>query len=80
MWIRVSNCAKQLTVFTKLRESEGDHYNLYEITEVEFDQYKLDLKSSGDKPVLEKLQQELSCKQLVEYGFEIEDSDSPLKA
>ena len=80
MWTKVENCGKQLTVFTKVRESEGDYYNLYEITEVEFDQYKLELKSRNDKPATEKLQQVLSCKQMVEYGFEIEQPASAMQS
>jgi len=72
MWIKLSDCGKQLNIFTRLRENEGNHYNVYHITGIEFDQYKLKLLSNDKKPVLEKLEQVLSCSQLINYGFEIE--------
>lgn len=72
MWTKLIDCGKQLTIFSKLRENEGDHYNVYQITSIEFDQYKLTLISNDEKPATEKLEQVLSGKQLLEYGFEME--------
>ena len=71
MWQPLRDCAKQLTIHTRLREKLDDGYKLYEITEVEFDHYHLHLLSENDKPT-EDLGQILTCIQLIEYRFEVE--------
>jgi len=74
MWQPIGDCGKQLTIHSRLREKLDDGYRLYDITEVEFDQYHLHLLSENDKPA-EDLRQILNCTQLVEYGFEVELKD-----
>ena len=75
MWIKLNDCGKQLTIHSKLRERDDDKVKVYEIIEVEFDQYKLELIDSNDPAIAEKLQQVLNCEQLVRYGFEVETID-----
>jgi hypothetical protein len=76
MWTPLTNCNKQLTIHSKLRETDGQHVKLYEITEVEFDQYKLKLLEK-DNVVSEKLTQEkLSRSQLTRFNFEVEENYS----
>ena len=72
MWTKISDCGKQLTLHSKLREQGEGKVKLYEITEVEFDQYKVELIETNEPSTAEKLQQVLSCKQLIQYGFEVE--------
>ena len=76
MWTTLSDCGKQLTIHSKVREKAGEKSKEYFIIEVEFDQYKLELISVDDLPVAEKLRQILTCAQLVHYNFEIEESGS----
>ncbi len=71
MWQPIQDHAKQLTIHSRLREKQDDGYKVYEITEVEFDQYHVQLLSDHDQPA-EDLLQVLSGAQLVEYGFEVE--------
>jgi hypothetical protein len=74
MWQPIKDCGKQLTIHSRLRERPADGYKLYEIIEVEFDQYHLHLVSDHDQST-EDLSQVLTCTQLVEYGFEVEVAD-----
>ena len=71
MWEPIRDCAKQLTIHCRLREKLDDGYKLYDITEVEFDQYHLRLLNENNKPT-EDLRQILTCVQLIEYRFEVE--------
>ena len=71
MWQPLRDCAKQLTIHTRLREKLDDGYKLYDITEVEFDQYHLQQISENDKQT-EDLRLVLNCAQFIEYGFEVE--------
>ncbi|CAN5182310.1 hypothetical protein BH11BAC5_BH11BAC5_41970 [soil metagenome] len=71
MWQPLTDCAKQLTIHSRLREKLTDGDKLFEITLVEFDQYHLHLLSQDEKPA-EDLGQVLSCKQLLEFAFEVE--------
>jgi hypothetical protein len=71
MWQPIKDCGKQLTIHSRLREKLNDGYRVYEIIEVEFDQYHLHLLSENDKPT-EDLRQVLNCAQLIEYKFEVE--------
>ena len=71
MWQQITDCGKQLTIHSKLREKLDNGYKTYDIIDVEFDQYHLQLLSENDKPT-EDLRQVLTCEQLVQYGFEAE--------
>ena len=73
MWTPISDCGKQLTVHSKVREKDDTHIKEYDIVEIEFDQYKLEL-ISRDEPPTEKLYQTVTCAQLVQYHFEVEDN------
>ena len=75
MWTKINDCGKQLTIHSKLRERDDDQVKVYEIIEIEFDQYKVALIDTNDPSAGEKLQHVLNCKQLVQYGFEVESSD-----
>ncbi len=76
MWAPLTNCNKQLTIHSKLRETNGQHVKLYEITEVEFDKYKLKLLEK-DNVVSEKLTQvKLTRSQLTRFNFEVEENNS----
>jgi hypothetical protein len=71
MWAPLQDCGKQLTVKSRLREKIDDGYKLYEITEVEYDQYHLLLLSKNGQPG-EGVSQVLKGGQMMEYGFEVE--------
>ena len=71
MWQPVIDCAKQLTINSRLREKVNGLYKLYVINEVEFDQYHLGCLNVNNK-VTEELGQALSCSQIMEYKFEVE--------
>lgn len=75
MWTKINDCGKQLTLHSKLRERDDDQVKVYEIIDIEFDQYKVELIETNDPSAGEKLQHVLTCKQLVQYGFEVESSD-----
>ena len=75
MWTSLTNCDKQLTIHSKLREKNEDHVKLYEIVEVEFDQYKLKLLEKNDTAPEKEVEVKLSCHQLIQYGFEVEEKD-----
>lgn len=78
MWTILKDCSKQLTLHTKLRERVDEHYKVYEISEIEFDQFHLVLQSSAEIPAIEKQHIVLTCKQLYKYNFEVEDHASPV--
>lgn len=71
MWETITNCGKQLSIHSKLRENNDGHYKVYDIIEIEFDQYKLELISRNELPPEEKLQQVLNCEQLIRYQFQV---------
>ncbi len=71
MWQPIQDCGKQLTIHSRLREKPDNGYRVYEIIEVEFDQYHLQLLSDNNKPT-EGLRQVLTCAQLLQYHFEVE--------
>ena len=71
MWEPIRDCGKQLTIHSRLRERRDNSYRVYEIIEVEFDQYHLQLLSEDDKPA-EDLRQVLNGAQLLEYRFQVE--------
>ncbi len=72
MWTALTNCSKQITVHTKLKETDEGFVKLYEVVSIEFDQFKLKLlEKNGMVPVV-TVQLDLSCDQLKKYGFEAE--------
>lgn len=75
MWISLTDCGKQLTIHSKLRERNKDLVKLYEIAEVEFDQYKLKLLEKNNLPPEKEVEVKLSCSQLTGYGFEVEEKE-----
>ena len=76
MWTPLTHCGKQLTIHSKVREKNDDHIGLYEIIEVEFDQYKLKLLERNNAVPSKVTEVKLSCLQLIRYGFEVEDKDA----
>ena len=79
MWNSLTNCGRQLTIHSKLREKNEDYVALYQITEVEFDQYKLKLLERNNIPPVKDTEVKLSCLQLVRYGFEVEEKEGVLQ-
>ncbi len=75
MWEPIQDCGKQLTIHSRLRERLDNGYKVYDIIEVEFDQYHLQLLTENDKPAAEELRQILNCGQLLQYQFEVESKD-----
>ena len=73
MWVTIKDCGKQITDHSRLREQADQQQKLYEVIEVEFDQYKLQLVSINDAPA-EKLELVLNCEQLLQYHFEVEQA------
>lgn len=74
MWQIISDCGKQLTIHSTVRERVDDSFLVYRIIEVEFDQYKLELINRDNMPVTEKIHNILDCHQLVQYHFEVEEN------
>ena len=72
MWTKISNCGKQLTLHSIVREIQDGLIKVYDIIGVEYDQYKLELKTSDDKPVAGKHRNILNGQQLLKYKFEVE--------
>lgn len=72
MWTLITDCGKQLTVNSKVRENRDGHLAVYEIAEVESDQFKLKLLERNSLPVTEEVKAVLSCIQFLQYGFEVE--------
>lgn len=72
MWTLITDCGKQLTIHSKVREKEDTYLALYEIIEVESDQYKLNLIERNNVVVAEKVNAKLNCTQLIKYAFEVE--------
>lgn len=71
MWQPIQDCGKQLTIHSRLREKLDEGYRVYDIIEVEFDQFHLQLLSENNEPS-EVLRQVLNCAQLLQYRFEVE--------
>jgi hypothetical protein len=72
MWEHVNDCGKQLTVHSKVREKVDNGYKVYDITEVEFDQYHLRLLTENDQPLVVEENIVLSCDKLREYEFQVQ--------
>ena len=75
MWTIINDCGKQLTVHSKIREKVDNFFNVYDIIEVEFDQYKLELIFSNNLAPAEKQHNILNCRQLLQYQFEVEEKE-----
>lgn len=75
MWTPVKDCGKQITLHAKLREHAGDEIKVYDVAMIEYDQYHLELVIVNDQPAYEKQHNTLTCAQLVEYGFEVEQGE-----
>ena len=75
MWTKINDCGKQLTIHSKVREKVDTHFKVYDIIEVEFDQYKLELILSSNLAPAEKQHNILSCQQLLQYQFEVDEKE-----
>ncbi len=73
MWTSLTDCGKQLTIHSKLREKNEEYVALYEITEVEFDRYRLKLLERNNLPPDKEVEVKLNCSQLIQYNFEVEE-------
>lgn len=78
MWTKINDCGKQLTVHSKIREENEGQFKVYDIVEIEFDQYKVALILKEDVQEVEKIQQVFSCEQLIQYNFEVEEDETQL--
>ncbi|HET7118660.1 MAG TPA: hypothetical protein VFI29_19350 [Hanamia sp.] len=72
MWTLITDCNKQLTIHSRVREKNETYLKLYEIIEVEFDQYKLRLIEKNNLQVAEEGKPIINCLQLKQYAFEVE--------
>ncbi|MEO8819574.1 MAG: hypothetical protein ABI374_01900 [Ginsengibacter sp.] len=72
MWTLITDCNKQLTIHSKIREKNDAYTKLYEIIEVESDQYKLSLVEKNDLRQKGEGNPLLNCLQLKKYAFEVE--------
>lgn len=72
MWTLITDCGKQLTIHSKVREKDDAYMALYEIVEVESDQYKLKLIERNSTPPTEEVKAVLNCLQMTKYAFEVE--------
>ena len=72
MWTLITDCGKQLMLHSRIMEKNEAFIKLYEIVEVEFDQYKLKLIEKNNSSATEKGRPVLSCSQLKKYAFEVE--------
>jgi hypothetical protein len=79
MWIPLNSCGRQLTIHSKLRDKNEEYIALYEITEVEFDQYSLKLLERNNIPPEKEVEVKLSCTKLIQYGFEVEEKEAVLQ-
>lgn len=71
MWTLITNCDKQITVQSVVRERVNELYKEYVIANVEFDQFHLELASFDGEITAKKQHNTLTCLQLKEYGFEV---------
>lgn len=73
MWKPLTNCSKQLRIHSKVRERAGQYSIIYDVVDIEFDQYKLAIVSKDDVPVTDSDHNILSCEKLLSYNFEVDD-------
>ena len=76
MWKLIDNCGLQITLKTLIRETDNAVVKEYAITEIEFDQFHVNLLTKGGQPVSVPQQHILTCTQLVKYGFEYKTAES----
>ncbi len=72
MWTKIINCGKQLTLHSIVREIQDGLIKVYDIIEVEYDQYKLELMTRDNKTVEGKHRNILNSQQLLRYQFEVQ--------
>ncbi|HUZ58754.1 MAG TPA: hypothetical protein VMU83_08230 [Hanamia sp.] len=72
MWKLITDCGKQLTIHSRVREKNENYLKLYEIVEVEFDKYKLKLIEKNNIVAAEEGRPVITCLQLKQYAFEVE--------
>ena len=70
MWKLITNCGQQITLKTLIRETDNAIIKEYAITEIEFDQFHLNLLTKGGEVITTPQKQILNCAQLVKYNFE----------
>lgn len=70
MWKLIDNCGQQITLKTIIRETDNSIVKEYAITEIEFDQFHVNLLTKGGQPVRTPQKHILTCAQLVKFGFE----------
>lgn len=75
MWTLITNCNKQLTVKSVVREKVNETYKEYVIANVEFDQFHLELSSFDGEITAKKQHNTLTCSQLKQYAFEVKVED-----
>lgn len=73
MWTLITNCSKQLTIHSRVRESSDNYVAIYEIKIIEFDKFQLKLLERNNVPLAEDVQVQLTCLQIIQYGFEVEE-------
>ncbi len=76
MWKKIDNCGVQITLKTIIRETDNAVVKEYAITEIEFDQFHVNLLTKGGEPATTTQKQILTCTQLVKYGFEYKLSEA----
>ncbi len=74
MWTPLTNCSQQIRLHSKVRERAGQYSIIYDVAEIEFDQYKLAIVSKDDVPVTDSHFNVLNCEQLLQYNFEVDDA------
>ena len=76
MWKLIDNCGQQITLKTLIRETENAIIKEYAISEIEFDQFHVNLLTKNGQPVSTPQKQILTCSQLVRYGFEYKTAEA----
>ena len=71
MWTLITDCGKQLTIHSKVREMNEGDIVLYDIIGVESDQYKLKVIERNSVPETQEVRCILNCEQLLRYAFEV---------
>ncbi len=75
MWIPITNCGQQIRLHSKVREKAGHYSIIYDVEEIEFDQYKLAIISKDDVPVTDMQYNVLTCEKLLQYHFEVDAAE-----
>ncbi len=72
VWIPLTDYAKQLILHCKLRERNDDSTNIYEVIEIEFDQYKLKQLSKNNVSLQEAVEIIVTSEQIMSFKFDIQ--------